>query len=144
MFGKTSYKYTFKSFRSGNTSGRVCALCFLLIKRRKTVRWKHNSCLSASKCYLKSDAGGVLDLKWHFLPIQRDLSGVERPWRGRKEAGGCMNEWIDKVGFSALEQSVSKRCYFFLCSLWQMFPSLITDRWMETHQCLLHSPRWTS
>lgn len=106
-------KFTVKSFRSWNTSRRVCVLHFLLVKHPKTVRWKHNSCLSASKCYLESDAGGILDLKRHFLPIQRDLSGVERPWRGRKSAGGCMNEWIDKVGFSSLEQSVSKCCYFF-------------------------------
>lgn len=37
--------------------------------------------------YLEGDAGCILDLKRHFLPIQRDLSGVERSW-GETETGG--------------------------------------------------------
>lgn len=57
--------------------------------------------LCASICYLESNTGSVLDLKWHFLPLQGDLSGVERScgeWKSR--TGEWMNEWIGSMAAS--------------------------------------------
>lgn len=86
----------------------------------------------ASICYLESDTGSVLDLKWHFLPFQGDLSGVERScgeWKRR--TGGWMNGVDDGV---SLEQRTEST-----------FPlPRMRDKRVETHRCLLHSPRWTS
>lgn len=86
----------------------------------------------ASICYLESDTGSVLDLKWHFLPFQGDLSGVERScgeWKRR--TGGWMNGVDDGASLKQRTEST-----FAL--------SRMRDKRVETHRCLLHSPQWTS
>lgn len=77
------------------------------------------------KLYLERDAGSILDLKRHFLPIQRDLSGVERSWRWWWWGRGC--EWMDRQRLFPQK--------------WRMKRAIM---WTETHLCLLRNPRWTA
>lgn len=105
--------------------------------------WKHGCRLSVSVTYLQSDTGSILDLKWHFLPIQRDLSGVESSWGERKtQVDGWMSEWINfsKADDFCGGESVSG-CIYCCCLVWLMFSILLQTK---THQCLPHNPQWTS
>ena len=84
--------------------------------------WKHGGRLCL---YLEGDAGSVLDLKRHFLPVHGDLSGVERPCGERaRGGGGGMSEWTDG--------SMEPRVFFVLLTLLNISEA-------ETHPCLLHS-----
>lgn len=84
---------------SGNVFTFCCFHPDLFTKHMKSLGWKHGCCLAASISYLESDTGSILDLKWHFLPIQCDLSGVERSWGERTDR--WMNGWMKGsiVGF---------------------------------------------
>lgn len=114
--------------------------------------WKHGCLLCASIRYLQSDTGSILDLKWHFLPIQCDLSGVERSWGERKRhTDEWTHERINSRHFlnvfwsrGLLQREISWQMHLFLLLTLINVCYLITDKWTETHQCLLHNPRWTS
>lgn len=56
-----------------------------------------------------------------------------------------MNERMDEginSGFSLAQGTSAVRSVnVFIFAALTNVPSLVTDEWMETHQCLLHNPR---